>query len=115
MRVFRTPYNVEFEEKRQPEIQEMQNFGLPAWVKDMNAEDFDGLDPQFGPSSVGTLQLSQRLTREEKEKGVKLSKLEEHRRSVFLTGQCAGAIDDIKPAKDIIDEMVLMAAEQLRS
>eukprot|EP00928_Gymnodinium_smaydae_P003402 TRINITY_DN11220_c1_g2_i2.p1 TRINITY_DN11220_c1_g2~~TRINITY_DN11220_c1_g2_i2.p1 ORF type:complete len:237 (+),score=34.89 TRINITY_DN11220_c1_g2_i2:3-713(+) len=34
MRVFKTPYNVEFEEKRQHEIKEMQEAGIPAFVKD---------------------------------------------------------------------------------
>jgi len=111
MRVFRTPYNVEYEEKRQDEIQEMQNFGLPAFVKDCDAEVFVGANP----SSVGTLSLSEVRTREEREKGVELSKHEKHHRGVFLTGQCAGAISDIKPAKDIIDEIVHDAAQQLVS
>merc|ERR1712066_348314 len=111
MRVFRTPYNVEFEEKRQQEIQEMQNFGLPAWVKDCDAEVFVGVNP----SSVGTLALSEKRTLEEREKGITLSKHEEHSRGVFLTGVCAGAVNDIKPAKDIVDEMVFLASEQLRA
>jgi len=36
-------------------------------------------------------------------------------RGVFLSGQCAGAISEVKPAKDIIDEMVTMAVDQLRT
>merc|ERR1719433_2635064 len=40
MRVFKTPYNVEMEEKRQHEIQEMQNMGIPAFVKDVDPEKF---------------------------------------------------------------------------
>ena len=32
----------------------------------------------------------------------------------LLMGQVAGAIDDIKPAKEIIDDMVKMAVETLR-
>merc|ERR1719359_2635049 len=91
---------------RRDEIQEMQTMGFPAWVKDVDAEVFVGANP----SSVGTLALSEKRTREEKEKGVVLSKHEEHKRGVFLTGQCAGAIKDIKPAKEIIDEMVHQAA-----
>jgi NAD(P)H-dependent flavin oxidoreductase YrpB (nitropropane dioxygenase family) len=110
MRVFRTPYNVEYEETRQNEIKEMQAAGLPAWVKDVDPEVFVGANP----ASVGTLNLSPRLSMEEKEKGVVLSKHEEHHRAVFLTGECAAAIKDIKPAKDIIDEMVGQAAEQLQ-
>merc|ERR1712232_593149 len=111
MRVFKTPYNVEFESKRQTEIEEMQQMGFPAWVKDVDPEVFVGANP----SSVGTLQLSQVLTQEEKDKGVQLSAHERHRRGVFLTGQCAGAINDIKPAKTIIDDMVSLAAEQLQA
>merc|ERR1712113_6497 len=111
MRVFRTPYNVEFEEKRQAEIEEMQNMGIPAFVKDCDPEVFVGANP----SSVGTLSLSEKRTREEIKNGVKLSKHEEHNRGVFLTGECAAAIKDIQPAQVIIDDMVALAAEQLRS
>ena len=46
---------------------------------------------------------------EEREKGIELSKHEEHMRGVFLSGQCAGAVRDVKPAKDIIEEMVDLA------
>jgi len=111
MRVFKTPYNVEFESKRQTEIEEMQQMGFPAWVKDVDPEVFVGANP----SSVGTLQLSQVLTQEEKDKGVQLSAHERHRRGVFLTGQCAGAINDIKPAKTIIEDMVSLAAHHLEA
>jgi NAD(P)H-dependent flavin oxidoreductase YrpB (nitropropane dioxygenase family) len=109
MRVFKTPYNEEWEEARKPEIKEMQDMGMPAFVKDCDPEVFVGANP----ASVGTLNLSEVRTRDEREKGVELSTHEKHSRGVFLTGQCAGAIRDIKPAKDIINEMVLQAAEQL--
>jgi len=111
MRVFRTPYNVEYEAKRQHEIREMQNAGIPAFVKDVDPEKFVGASP----SSVGTLSLSEKRTQEEIKSGIELTRHEEHNRGVFLTGQCAGAIADIKPAKDIIDEMVVTAAEHLRT
>merc|ERR1712232_883213 len=111
MRVFKTPYNVEFEEKRQGEIEEMQQIGLPAWVKDMEAEALEGANP----ASVGTLALSEKRTLQERENDVKLSRHEEHNRGVFLTGQCAGAITNIQPAKEIIDDMVSLAAEHLRT
>merc|ERR1712232_1110681 len=111
MRVFRTPYNVEFEEKRKAEIEECQNMGFPAFVKDCDPEVFVGANP----SSVGTLNLSERRTLEERKNNVQLSKHEEHARGVFLTGECAAAITDVKPAKDIIDDMVHGAASQLRS
>lgn len=89
----------------------MQGAGLPAFVKDVDAEKFVGANP----SSVGTLSLSEKRTLEEREKGVELSRHEEHARGVFLTGVCAGAIKDIKPAKEIIDDMVAVAAEYLRT
>merc|ERR1712151_539030 len=111
MRVFRTPYNVEFEEKRRSEIEEMQQVGIPAWIKDMEADALEGANP----ASVGTLQLSEKRTLQERENDVKLSRHEEHDRGVFLTGQCAGAISNIQPAKQIIDDMVNLAAEHLRT
>lgn len=109
-RVFKTPYIVEFEEQRQDEIREMQEAGFPAWVKDVDPDIFVGANP----ASVGTLQLSPVLTQEEKSKGVELSSHEKHMRGVFLTGQCAGAVTEIKPAKDIINEMVEGAVEQIQ-
>merc|ERR1712048_910268 len=109
MRVFKTPYNVEMEEKRQDVIQMMQNAGIPAWIADMDPEKLEGANP----ASVGTLSLSEVRTQEEIKNGVQLSMHEKHQRGVFLTGQCAGAITDIKPAKIIIEEMVQQAAEQI--
>jgi NAD(P)H-dependent flavin oxidoreductase YrpB (nitropropane dioxygenase family) len=111
MRVFKTPYSVEMEEKRQDVIQMMQNAGVPAWIADMDPEKLEGANP----ASVGTLNLSEVRTQDEIKNGVVLTPLEKHKRGVFLTGQCAGAISDIKPAKDIIDEMVAECAETLRS
>jgi len=111
MRIFKTPYSVEFEEHRKDEIVEMQSAGIPAWVKDCDPDVFVGANP----SSVGTLQLSEVLTREEKKNGVKLSALERRQRGVYLTGQCAGAVTDIVPAGQIVEEMVAQASEQLRA
>jgi len=111
MRIFKTPYSVEFDEHRRDEILEMQAAGIPAWVKDCDPEVFVGANP----SSVGTLQLSEVLTREEKENGVQLSALERRSRGVFLTGQCAGAITDILPAGQIVEDIVAQAVEQLRA
>lgn len=109
MRIFKTPYAVEFEQHRQKEIEEMQTMGLPAWIKDMDAEELEGINP----SSIGTLSLSKKITRAEKEKGVELSKKEEHHRAVLLTGQCAGAISDVKSAKQIVEDMVCDAVANL--
>merc|ERR1712070_733992 len=109
-RVLKTPYALDFEENRQDIIKQSQQVGVPAWIWDADPEKMEGANP----SSVGTLQLSEKRTLEEKEKGVELTRHDEHMRGVFLSGQCAGAISDIKPAKDIIEEMVTMAADQLR-
>jgi NAD(P)H-dependent flavin oxidoreductase YrpB (nitropropane dioxygenase family) len=109
MRMFKTPYSVEFEEERQDEIKQAVEIGLPAWIMDADADKMQGIS-----MSVGTLQLSEKRTKKEKEQGVELTMHEEHSRGVFLTGQCAGAINDVKPAKDIIEDMVAQAAEQLR-
>jgi len=110
-RVLKTPYALDFEENRQDEIKQAGIIGMPAWIFDADAEKMEGANP----ASVGTLQLSEKLTLEEKKNGVVLTKHEEHMRGVFLSGQCAGAIKDIKPAKDIIEDMVTMAADQLRT
>lgn len=111
MRVFRTPYNVEMETSRRDTMKKMEDMGIPAWIADMDPEKLEGANP----ASVGTLNLSEVRTQEEIKNGVELSSHERHSRGVFLTGQCAGAVTDIKPAKAIIDEMVLLAAEQIHS
>jgi len=111
MRVFRTPYNVEMETSRRHIIKQMESMGIPAWIADMDADKLEGANP----ASVGTLNLSEVRTQEEIKNGVELSSHEKHSRGVFLTGQVAGAITDIKPAQAIIDDMVSMAAEQIRS
>jgi len=111
MRILRTPYSVEFDEKRKEEVEEAQNIGLPAFVKDVDVEKLT----DFGMASVGIFHLSEKRTLEEREKGIELSRREESERGVFLAGQCAGAINDIKPAAQIIDEMVALAAAQLQT
>merc|ERR1712190_683068 len=110
MRIFKTPYALEWEEKRRDEMLEMQTAGIPAWVKDCDPEVFVGANP----SSVGTLHLSEVLTMEEKKNGVTLTAVEKMQRGVFLTGQCAGAITEVLPAAKIVEEMVATATEQLR-
>lgn len=111
MRVFRTPYNVEMEEERQDIIKQASQAGIPAWILDMDPEKLEGANP----SSVGTLNLSETRTQEEIKNNVVLSLHERHSRGVYLTGQCCGAVKEVKPAKDIIDEMVHQAAEQIRA
>jgi len=108
MRIFKTPYTLDYEANRAKEIDEMQNMGIPAFIKDIRG------DLDSGSMGVGIFHQAEVLTSEERRLGVKLSSREERERGVFLTGQCAGAITDIKPAKDIVEEMVEQAAAQLR-
>merc|ERR1712176_32039 len=110
MRIFKTPYSMEFEEKRKDEMLEAQSMGPPAWIKDCDPEVFVGVNP----ASVGTLHLSEVLTQEEKKSGVTLTAVQKMQRGVFLTGQCAGAITDVLPAAQIVEEMVAQASEHLR-
>jgi len=111
MRFFKTPYSIEMEESRQDVIKNMSAMGIPAWVADMDAEKLEGANM----ASVGTLNLSEVRTQDEIKNNVELSSLEKHKRGVFLTGQCAGAIADIKPARDIIEEMVHGALDSIQS
>jgi len=106
MRIFKTPYVMDFENNRQQDIHEMQSVGIPAFVKDVTELEYGG---------VGTFAQSEVRTQDEIKQEKKLSFKEKHERGVFLTGQCAGAITDIKPAEDIVNEMVSQAAEQLRT
>jgi len=108
MRIFRTPYTLDFEANRAKEIEEMQNMGVPAFIKDIRG------DIDSGSMGIGIFHQAEVLTSEEKKLDVKLSSREERERGVFLTGQCAGAIHDIKPAAAIVEDMVQQAAEQLR-
>lgn len=110
MRIFKTPYAMEWEEKRKDEMLEAQSLGIPAWVTDCDPEVFVGANT----ASVGTLHLSEVLTQEEKKSGVTLTGVEKMQRGVFLTGQCAGAITEILPAVRIVEEMVAEASEHLR-
>jgi len=111
MRIFKTPYTEEFETKRADEIVEMSNFGMPAFVKDL--KNIDGIDSSS--VGVGIFHLAEVRTRKEIEEGLELTTRQERERGVYLTGQCAGAIEDIKPARAVVDEMVAEACVQLQS
>jgi len=113
MRIFKTPYAVEYEEKRAEEIKEMSEVGIPPFIKDMTAETIEELRAS-GDMGIGVLNEGEVRTLEEREKGVTLTRPQQLERGVFLTGQAAGAITSVKPAKDIIEEMVLEASQQLR-
>jgi NAD(P)H-dependent flavin oxidoreductase YrpB (nitropropane dioxygenase family) len=110
MRIFKTAYTIEFEEKRQNEIVEMTNFGIPAFIKDMKAGELDG-----SSVGVGIFHSAEVRTQQEIADGLELSTREERERGVYLTGSCAAAIEDIKPAKAIVEDMVAEACVQLQS
>merc|ERR1712137_1239819 len=107
MRIFKTPYTIDYETNRAQELAEMQAAGMPAFVKDIKEELGGGL------AGVGIFHSAEVLTQDEKQRGVELSLREKRERGVYLTGQCAGAITEIKPAKEIIEEMVAEAIVQL--
>lgn len=109
MRIFKTPYTLDFEANRSKEIEEMSSIGIPAFIKDVRGE-LDG-----SSVGVGIFHSAEVRTQSEKEKGMTLSMKEERERGVYLTGQAAGAITDIKPAKDIVEHMVAEAVEQLNT
>lgn len=101
MRIFKTPYSVDWEENRTKEKLELQDKGVIAFMSegDVSAEGW----------------MTEVRTQDEKEKGLELSRTEQLERSVHLSGQCAGAIDDIKPARAIVEDMVAQAVEQLQA
>jgi len=101
MRIFKTPYSVDWEENRTKEKLELQDKGIIAFMSegDVKAEGW----------------MTEVRTQEEKGKGVELSRTEKLERSVHLSGQCAGAIEDIKPARAIVEDMVAQAVEQLQA
>merc|ERR1711870_205446 len=104
MRVFKTPYVMDWEDNRKKEMLELQSKRILAASIDMKTgTDYDGpAHPEV-------------LTQDEKSKGVTLTKTQELERSVRLTGQCAGAIGNILPARQIVEEMVAGAVEQLQN
>lgn len=103
MRIFKTPYVMDWQENRAKEMVDLQNQGVLAYSADLQED----IEPGFGNVEF--------RTQEEKKTGVTFSKKVELERSIRLTGQAAGAINDIKPAKDIVEEMVEQAAAQLRT
>lgn len=111
MRVFKTPYIKDFEENRQQEKLEMQEMGIPAFIKDLK----EGNEIEGGNIGVGVFHLAEVLTQEEKKQGLELSKQDHLARGCFLTGQCAGAINDIKSAKAIVEDMVTEATVHLQA
>jgi NAD(P)H-dependent flavin oxidoreductase YrpB (nitropropane dioxygenase family) len=99
MRVFKTPYVMDWQENRVQERLELESKGIMAST----------VDAEKG------MKLRIVLTQAEKRKGVILSTKETLERSVRLSGQAAGAIAGIKPAREIVEGMVEQAAAQLRA
>jgi len=110
MRIFKTPYTIEFEENRTDEIKEMSSMGIPAFVKDMKNE--GGIDASS--VGVGIFHSAEVRTLQEIADGLELSSRQERERGVYLTGSACGAISDIKPARAIVEDMVSEACEQLK-
>lgn len=104
LRVFKTPYVMDWQENRSKEMLQLQSQGILAASS----------DTQKG-KQIGDLHDLEVRTQEERKSGVELTTLQVMERSVRLTGQAAGAITDVKPAKAIVEEMVAQAAEQLRA
>jgi len=103
MRIFKTPYVLDWEENRSKEMVELQNKGILASFVDV--EDI---------KKVGGFHDLESRTLEERGNGLTLSNVQQMERSVRLTGQCAGAITDIKPAMAIVEDMVAQALEQMQ-
>jgi len=84
MRILKTPYVVDWEENRRQEIKELTEKGI---VPIQN--EIEKFEEQLKKGEI---------------KMPSASEMMEHR--PWLMGQCAGAIKDIKPAKQIVEEMV---------
>merc|ERR1712224_342138 len=95
--------------KRAQAIKEMSSMGIPAFIKDIKAGELDG-----SSVSVGIFHSAEVRTMQEIEDGVELSLREERERGVYLTGTACAAIEDIKPARVIVEDMVAEACEQLK-
>lgn len=103
MRIIKNPYSIMWEEERQAQMKEALSKGVIPYKVDQ------GVDLSKIP--VGGLPHA---AHEEEEESSETSKAEISFRPL-LTGQVCGAIHEIKPAKEIVDEMVRTAAEVVRA
>jgi len=87
LRVLKTPYITDWETNRTKEIQELTSRGIIPIQNEVEKRSKSGIEP----------------TQEEVD-----------RAQNFLMGQAAGAIEDVKPAAQIIDEMMTQAIEVLK-
>merc|ERR1711916_291826 len=88
MRVLRTPYVNDWEVNKPQKIREL--------------------------TSKGILPVQNEMT-EMKKAGTEVTLETTLNMTPLLMGKCAGAVHEIKPAKEIMDEMVAGAIEQLQS
>jgi len=86
MRVLKTDYIMKWETDRQQEIRELTSKGIIPAVQDLEQKASKG---EINPKQLAGARP-------------------------LLMGQCAGAVKDIKPAKEIVEEMVVDAVVALR-
>jgi len=91
MRVWKSPYVTDWEENRRQEIKELTEKGIIPIQNEI--ERFENKVKTGEVTMPTPIQMMERRP--------------------WLMGQCAGAINDIKPAKQIMDEMVQEAVETL--
>eukprot|EP00927_Polykrikos_kofoidii_P074850 TRINITY_DN7089_c0_g1_i1.p1 TRINITY_DN7089_c0_g1~~TRINITY_DN7089_c0_g1_i1.p1 ORF type:complete len:418 (+),score=59.38 TRINITY_DN7089_c0_g1_i1:106-1254(+) len=106
LRIIKTPYSVKWEEERQAEMKEALSKGIiPAHL------DMFGLDlSKIPPGGVSTDTAKE--THQEGALNIPGLKLKDW--LGLLTGAACGSINDIKPAKEVLDSMVAQAADIIR-
>jgi NAD(P)H-dependent flavin oxidoreductase YrpB (nitropropane dioxygenase family) len=103
MRVVKNPYIMHWEENRQQEIRELCDNGVIPYTADLEDNKPKGAAGSSSSSKIGDPDIP------EAQAGAAATF------RPLLMGQCAGAIKDIQPAKQIVDEMVDGAIVALRT
>ena len=99
LRVRKNPYIMNWETERRDEMQDLLSKGvLPI------AHDLDAIEKLENEGKEGDSSLAGRLA------GLDIDDVERP----YLMGEVAAAIKDVKPAKEIIEDMVKEAIQQLR-
>mmetsp|Transcript_47721 Transcript_47721/g.79178 ORF Transcript_47721/g.79178 Transcript_47721/m.79178 type:complete len:365 (-) Transcript_47721:118-1212(-) len=93
MRIIKNKYVVEWEQRRKAEMKELLSQGVIPYTSDFNMSTGKRKDGQFANAYAP-------------------EELEEV--TPYLSGQVAGVINDIKPAKEIVEEMMSVAIETLQ-
>jgi NAD(P)H-dependent flavin oxidoreductase YrpB (nitropropane dioxygenase family) len=102
LRVRKNPYIMNWETDRHEEMQSLLNKGVIPVQHDL--ETVEKLEEEGKSSAEVNTSLAGRLA------GLELDDVERP----YLMGEVAAAIRDVKPAKEIIDEMIKEAIQQLR-